>query len=281
VLRFRSLLTQERQFLSYDDCPEVYYRFNSKGQCGPQKLDRIASFFAARCDENIEGRFVDEQQWRPLTYFLELWERILPSTRTISRLTRAGISSQDVTESQARKLLRDVRKAKPPTPRQIEYFRTAGIVIDEELSRGQAEAIIGARERTLSEERQRAEEAPEIQACIQRLEALRARVNAIDPKWHPDTPSDLASIICYEVRVEDALDHATRYDLVELQSGLFYDGLNRDSDYYLEFTQEPTAEDIRRFQEALFNAYVEAGSEEFDHLAILRRTLPMIRATLV
>ena len=102
--------------MSYDDCQEVYYRFNGEGQYGPQKLDRIASFLAARCDEMIEGRFVDDEQWRPLTYFLGLWDRILPSTRTINRLTRAGISSQGVTESQARKLLRAVQKAKPPTP---------------------------------------------------------------------------------------------------------------------------------------------------------------------
>jgi hypothetical protein len=71
-----------------------------------------------------------------------------------------------------------------------------------------------------------------------------------------------------------------RYDLVELQSGPFYDGLDMDSDY-LEFTRDPTADEITAFQAALFRAYLEIASEEFDHLAILKRTLPMIRATLM
>ena len=81
--------------------------------------------------------------------------------------------------------------------------------------------------------------------------------------------------------IESALEHVTGYDLVELQSEPFWDGLDINSNYYLEFGRDPTAEEIRRFQAALFRAYLEARSEKFDHLAVLRRTLPMVRASLM
>src|SRR5215475_11726300 len=98
MLSFGHLLRRERSFSSYDTCPEIYYRFSGKGEYGPQKLDRIVSFFEKRCDESIEGRFADERTWRPLQYFLHLWEAVPASEHTIERLHREGIPRQAISE---------------------------------------------------------------------------------------------------------------------------------------------------------------------------------------
>ncbi|MDQ3199928.1 MAG: hypothetical protein M3Q46_12225, partial [Verrucomicrobiota bacterium] len=114
-----------------------------------------------------------------------------------------------------------------------------------------------------------------------RLEELRSQVQELAPAWTPRHFDDTISYMCYVAVVEDALDHARLADLESLQSGPFYDGLDMDSDYYLEFTRDPTGTEMRQFQAALFQAHLEAGSEEFDHLAILKHTLPMIRVSLL
>src|SRR5437667_4991933 len=117
----RSFTRKERRFTSYDECPAIYYRFNGKQEYGPQRLDRFVSFFAQRSEENIEGRFEDERAWRPLPYFLRLWDQVLPSGHTIKRLNRAGISPEGLTESSGRRLLQDQQKSRPPTSRQMDY----------------------------------------------------------------------------------------------------------------------------------------------------------------
>ena len=270
MLRLRSLLARKRRrFTSYDECPAIYYRFNGKQEYGPERLDRFVSFFAQRSEENIEGRFEDEHAWRPLHYFLRLWDQLLPSAHTIQRLNRVGISAEGLTEASARKLLRDQQKSKPPTLRQLDYLRSHLGKSGDGLTRGQTEELIRQHERTIRMEEQRLAEAPEIEAYNQRLEELKAPVHELAPDWSPPNLTDLTSLSCYVAVVEDALDHATRFDLAELQSGPFYDGLDIDSKYHLEFTRDPTAEEIRCFQAALFRAYLDAESEKFDHLAIL------------
>jgi hypothetical protein len=144
--------------------PAIYYRFNGKQEYGPQKLDRFVSFFARRSEENIEGRFEDEHAWRPLPYFLRLWDQLLPSVHTIQRLNRAGISAEGLTESSARKLLRDQQKSKAPTLRQLDYLRSHLGKPGGGLTRGQAEELIRQHERTTSMEMQRLAEVPEIEA---------------------------------------------------------------------------------------------------------------------
>jgi hypothetical protein len=273
--------TQERRFSSYDECPAIYYRFNGKQEYGPQKLDGFVSFFAHRSDENIEGRFEDEGAWRPLGYFLELWDQVPPSGHTIERLGRAGISPEGLTESSGRKVLRDQQKSKPPTRRQMDYLRTQLAKSGDGLTRAEAEEIIREHDRRAWGEQQRLEEAPEIEACDKRLEQLKARVHELASDWTPPSQTDLNSLSCYVEVVENALDHATGFDLLELQSGPFFDGLDIEANYYLEFTRDPTPAELRGFQAALFRAYLEIQSEEFDHLTILRRTLPMIRVSLM
>jgi hypothetical protein len=229
----------------------------------------------------IKGRFADEDQWRPLSYFLDLWNYLPPSEHTIKRLRRAGVNPEGITECAGRKLLRDKQNSKPPTAHQIEYLRAAGIQTEEGLNRKKARDLIRKREGTMSEEQQRLEEAPEIEAYKQRLEELRSRVHELLPAWTPKQFDDAVSYMCYVAVVQDALDHAKLADLESLQSGPFYDGLDTDSDYYLEFSRDPTADEMRQFQVALFKAYLDAESEEFDHLAVLKRTLPMIRVSLM
>ncbi len=118
MLSFARLLRRQRCFSAYDACPEIYYRFSGKGEYGPQKLDRIVSFFEKRFGESIEGRFADEHTWRPLEYFLSLWEGVPAGAHTIERLQREGIPTQGISEGAGRELLRERRKLKPPTARQ-------------------------------------------------------------------------------------------------------------------------------------------------------------------
>jgi hypothetical protein len=153
--------------------------------------------------------------------------------------------------------------------------------MEQGMNRGQAAEVIRKRERAVSEKQQRLEEEPEIEAYKQRLEELRSRVHELLPAWIPKHFDDAVSYMCYVAVVEDALDHAKLADLESLQSGPFYDGLDMDSDYYLEFSRDPTADEMRQFQAALFQAYLDAESEEFDHLAVLKRTLPMIHVSLM
>lgn len=252
-----------------------------RAKYGPQMLNRVVSFFAQRSDEVIEGRFADEDQWRPLAFFLALWNSIPPSAHTIERLNRAGLNSDCITECTGRKLLRDKQNSKPPTSRQINYLRDAGIQIEDGLTRKQVGDLIREHERTASKELLRLQEAPEIAAYKRRLEKLGAEVRELLPAWTPKGFDDAESYLFYVATVEEGLDHARLADLESLQSGPFGDGLDMDAYYYLEFTREPTAVEMRRFQAALFQAYLSAESEEFDHLTILKQTLPMIRVSLM
>ncbi len=158
---------------------------------------------------------------------------------------------------------------------------SSGIAVSAELSRGDAQKLIHEHERALAEERRRREEAPEIEAYKQKLDELTPNVREFIPDWLPTEFDDAVSYMCYVSVIEDALDHARYYDLTQLQSDLFYDGLDIDVGYYLEFTRDPTPQEIHDFQAALFRAYFDAESERFDHLAILRQTLPMIRPSLI
>ena len=126
-----------------------------------------------------------------------------------------------------------------------------------------------------------ADDVDEIAGYRRRLGELTPQVRELFPAWAPKHFEDAVSYLCYVATVEEALDHAKLADLESLYGGPFYDGLDMDSDYYLEFTRDPTADEMRQFQAALFQAYLDAESEEFDHLAILKRTLPMIRVSLM
>ena len=126
-----------------------------------------------------------------------------------------------------------------------------------------------------------ADDEDEIAGYRRRLDEVTPRVRKLVPAWTQLHFEDPDSYTCYVSTVEEAIEHAEFADLESLQSGPFYDGLDMDSDYYLEFTHDPDAEEMRRFQAALFQAYLDAESEKFDHLAILKRTLPMIRVSLM
>jgi len=279
--RFDPSLCRDRSFSCYDNCPEIYYRFNSKGEYGPRKLDAIVSFFSSRSEELIEGRFADEEEWKSIKYFLALWEDIPAGSHTLKRLEREAIDPHGLTEASARQVLRERQQSKPPTAREIEYLRTVGITVTPELRRGDAQKLVREHERTVGEEQRRHEEAPEVESYAKRLGELKSQIQHLVPDWTPKHFEDAVSYMCYVSLIEDALDHAKYYDLTQLQSDLFYDGLHIDVAYYLEFTRDPTAHEIRGFQAALFCAYLAAESESFDHLAILRDTLPMIRASSV
>ncbi len=133
----------------------------------------------------------------------------------------------------------------------------------------------------MSEERQHLEEAPEIESYRRQLEGLKPRICELLPIWTPSQFEDAISYQSYVDVVESALDHATSFDLEQLQSGLFSDGVDIERDYYLEFTRDPTTAEIQQFQAELFREYLETGSEKFDHLRILKRMLPMIRVSRV
>lgn len=123
-------------------------------------------------------------------------------------------------------------------------------------------------------------EAAEIEEGRARIRELMPSISALIPNWVPTEPSDKIAALCYATVVADALDHATSFDLESLFSGPFYDYVSQ-TDYYLESTRDPTDDELRAFQEQLFLAYIDAGSEQFDHLPILKRALPMIKTSVM
>jgi len=278
------MLRRERHFSSYDECPKIYYRFNSKGDYGPQKLDRLVSYFADRAGEAIDGRFADETRWRPISYFLDLWQRIPPGANTIERLNREGIKVQgDITEFRGRKLIRERQRAKPPSRRQIEQLRNFGAEPENIISRGQAEVLIHEHQKALQKQeqenaaaQQRLEDAPKMEACNKRLQELEVRVNDILPGWAPEKFNDLESLLVYTDLIEEALDYATRFDLTELYGGPFFDPAE-SADYYLEFSKDPTAAEVRTFQADIFVNYLSAKGEQFDHLTPLKHAFPSVK----
>jgi hypothetical protein len=126
-----------------------------------------------------------------------------------------------------------------------------------------------------------ADDEEEIADYRRRLDEVMPRIRKLVSGWAPLHFEDPDSYIYYVSTVEEAIEHAEFADLESLQSGPFYDGLDIDSNYYLEFTRDPNEEEMRRFQAALFQAYLDSESDNFNHLVILKRTLPMIRVTLM
>src|SRR3954451_21622574 len=89
---FKRLFHTERRFASYDECLEIYYRFNNgEDEYGPQKLVHFIDLLEERTDEIINGRFSDETSFRSRAYFFHLWNRVPPSAHTIKRLTQARV----------------------------------------------------------------------------------------------------------------------------------------------------------------------------------------------
>ena len=124
------------------------------------------------------------------------------------------------------------------------------------------------------------DEAAEIEEGRAQIRALLSQIHALIPDWSPTEPSERIAALCYSSVVTDALEHATSFDLESLFSGPFYDYVS-ETDYYLEAERDPSEDELRGFQAEIFRAYIEAGEERFDHLPILRRTLPMIKATVM
>jgi hypothetical protein len=280
------LFRTARRFASYDECPEIYYRFNNEGEYGPQKLDRFIAFFEDRPTEPIEGRFSDETCWRSKAYFFDLWQQVPPSAHTIKRLTREGIPvDANMTEALGRELLRGRQRAKPPTPKQLQHLQTLGVESQDIANREQANSIISAREAAIREQQREAEEAqrriddaPQVEQCRARLSELAISVNAIAPAWKPDAFGDLNSLLSYIDAVAEALDYATSFDLEYLYGGPFLDPL-KSEDYYLEFTRDPTADELRSFQADVFVHYLNISGESFDHLRLLRKAFLSVKVT--
>src|SRR5205823_3498340 len=129
------------------------------------------------------------------------------------------------------------------------------------------------RRKSLEDERKRVEEAPELEACDKRLEELKPLVRETLPDWNPpEFHNDLSSLSAYVDLVAEALEHAKSFDLGALQSDLFYDYVT-EKDYYLEFQRDPTDVEMRSFQGAIFHNYLKTGSERFNHLSVLNRSL--------
>ena len=124
------------------------------------------------------------------------------------------------------------------------------------------------------------DQAAEMEEGRAQIRALLPQIHTLIPNWSPTEPSETIAALCYSTVVTDALDHAASFDLESLFSGPFYDYVS-ETDYYLEAQRDPTEDELRAFQAQVFLAYIEAGEERFDHLPILRRTLPMIKATVM
>lgn len=282
-LFLNSLFRSERHFASYDQCPEIYYRINDGDERGPQQLVHLIKLTEEFPDDIIKGRFSDETRWRSAAYFLDLWHQVPPSANTVKRLTGAGLPiDASMTEERGREVLRERLRAKPPTPKQLESLKALGVDSQTIVNREQASEIIGVRKAVIREKerddaaaQQRADDAPEVERCLERLSEIATSVNEFLPAWRPATITDLEPLSSYVDTVAEALEYAVGFDLESLYGGPFFDPL-KSEDFYLEFSRDPTADELRRFQAAVFVGYLAQAGEDFDHVSLLRRAFPSV-----
>ncbi|MEZ5415622.1 MAG: hypothetical protein R3F03_15050 [Opitutaceae bacterium] len=282
----KSLFGSTRQFASYDVCPEIFIRFNGKKEYGPHKLEKIMTYDGINSSDTIEARFSDETLWRPRKYFLNLWDRIPPSAHSRKRLENEGIQfGSEISEAEARRLLKKKQRTKLPTKRQVSLLQQFGISLDSVTNREDANRLIAerkGRERKAEENAARArrqnQEAPQIEECRLRLEGLKARVGQLTADWHPTEPKDLNTYLDFLELIEEALEYARGFDIAELHSGPFYDP-GTSQDYYLEINTDPTESEMKEFQAGIFLCYLRKGSDEFGHVKLLKKHLHSIVAS--
>src|SRR5205823_13299114 len=98
------------------------------------------------------------------------------------------------------------------------------------------------------------DDAPEIEHCLERLSELKTCVNELLPDWKPSEFTDLDPLLSYADIVAEALEYATGFNLESLYGEPFFDPL-KSEDYYLEFTRDPTADELRCFRADVFVNY--------------------------
>jgi hypothetical protein len=282
----KSVFGLVRQFSSYDECPKIYIRFNGQKEYGPHKLHDIVDYKGFNPNAIVEARFSDESEWRPQKYFVNLWETIPVCAFTTKRLTNERIPIRPgMSEPEARRLLAECAKSKPPTARQLQRLQEYGVPAAGIESREKAKELIAeqvkidrAKEEKAARAVQKVEEAPQMAQCRERLAELRKQVEILVGEWRTKEPEELSAFLQYLELVEEALDYAQAFDIDHLHGGPFYDPVN-SRDYYLEIERNPTDHELRTFQGSIFLGYVRNGSDKFGHLKLLRKSLPSVIAT--
>lgn len=279
----RSGSAMHRRFPSYDECPHVYYRFNGGTEYGPQKIDIALGYMGTGENDFVEYRFEGESRWFPRRYIEQLWNSIPASAHSKKRLANEGIIFEETTpEPLARELLRNTQNQKKPTKLQLAKLAGYGVSIENVATRLEATTIIKQHEkaeRLATEasqlERQSALDAPALAAAQIQLEALKAQVRLLIPKWNPESFSDFNALRMYINLVDEALDYANMFTLQDLLGNPFTDPTKED-DYYLEATSDPSDEEFTAFKASIFLAYVKTGGESFEHLKLLKKAFPSI-----
>jgi hypothetical protein len=278
------LFPSDRSFSSYDECPELFYRFNGRGEYGPGKLDAVINYQSIRPGGTVECRFADERVWRPKAYFDDLWQRIPPSQHSLERLRKEGVEIREgLSEPQARAIISDIQKRKPATAAQIKKMREAGIAIDTPLDREQAKTKIRelelaqrARDEQARRDGQRLADVEQLSAAKERLASLVSQVRLFYPNWTAHEFEDLEPLEDYIQTVKEALDYAHYFDGGRLDSEPFNDPTQDNLGYYLSFKGEIRPDELRIFQGRLFSAYLETKGNKFDHLTPLKTSFSNI-----
>lgn len=282
----KSLFSSRRRFSSYTECPEVYYRFNGRGEHGPKKLDVAIGYTGINETDVVEYRFADERHWQPRSHFLALWSSMPASEFSRKRLQKEGLSfDATISEPAARQLLRDNQNIKPITPTQRKRLLEFGVSVDAVKNRDEAKEIIKKEEnkQRMKSDReatrqQRVFDQPEIEACHREIGILTEQIRTIVDGWTPKLPKQLDELQSYRDLLSEALDYATAFSLDSLMGNPFYDPKG-GHDYYLEYEEAPTEEQINGFKKTVLLGYLKREGDDFSHIAILRDTMPTIRAS--
>lgn len=282
----KSLFSSERRFSSYTECPEVFYRFNGRGEHGPKKLDVAIGYTGINETDVVEYRFADERHWKPRSYFLTLWTKMPASEFSRKRLQKEGIPFEDsISEPSARQLLRDNQKTKPITPTQKKRLLECGVSVDAVKNRDEAKEIIkreeskqGIKSDQEAARQQRVLDQPEIEACHREIETLTVRIGTIVNGWTPKFPQQLDELQNYRDLLNEALDYVTALSLDSLMGDPFYDPKS-GNDYYLEYEEAPSEAQLTAFKKGIFLGYLKSEGDDFSHITILRNTMPTIRAS--
>lgn len=284
----KSLIGSPRQFSSYSDCPEVFYRFNGRGENGPKKLDVALGYRGFNEGDVAEYRFSDESRWRSRSYFETLWSTMPISGFTKKRLQKECIVfDNSITEPVARRLLRDKQDLKPITSTQRKRLLEYGISVETASNRREANELLKkeeivrrrASEKLASREKQLLDK-PNIEECQREIQKSIESINLFAEGWSPIFPEQLDDLEAYRDLLFEALEYTQAFSLESLTSDLFFDPKN-GGDYYLEYDATPSREHWNAFRKKIFLAYLKNEGEDFNHISILRASMPTIRATKV
>lgn len=310
--RFASASIRGRSFTSYDECPGVIYDWNENGpiQDAVSFLRFVRNFEHESFD--LKWRFEDEDEWRTKTEMIELWSRLPPSQKTLTKLRREGISIQaSMTERECLSLLKKIDGEKSITPSMADKLKQIGINPENVSGRAMARDIISAASvlatvqgdnpldsslvrkvevlsanasnaatstelRTLFyKERDKIESERQREADRPEFEKLQAKLNELAVKvreFDPEWKPKKFTELCELKDYAQVVELALEY---VTDSQLPPEDVSESNgEYWYQYPTTINKQQVLQIKTMMFNAFVKTGDESFNHRRIIEAVCP-------